>query len=89
MKIYMKATMRGSENGIDIQTFRIGEIYETTEELTRVFVDQLKVAEYYEEPTVEPLIIKKEVVPENKKIEEKDKVVEYIEKKKNSKKKGK
>ena len=74
MKIYMKATMKGSEDGIKIKLFPCGDVIDTTEELAKIYVEDLKVAEYYKEPKKEEPKpeIKKEVVPENKmvKVEE-------------------
>lgn len=45
MKIKMLADARGSENGYQVRVFEYGKIYRIDDELGKVFVNDMKVAE--------------------------------------------
>ena len=40
MRLQMLSTQRGSPNGYDVKTFYEGEVYDVSESLARVFVEQ-------------------------------------------------
>lgn len=45
IKVKMLANARGSENGYQVRVFEYGKIYRLDDELARVFVNDMKVAE--------------------------------------------
>jgi hypothetical protein len=53
MKIKMLKTERGSQDGVLIQNFKEGEIYDVVPNLASVFVDVMKVAEYVKDEPME------------------------------------
>jgi hypothetical protein len=67
MKIHMLKDERGAEDGITVKLYQKGNVYDVSESLAAVFVDQLKCAE----PAIEDggsseEDLKKAMVPENK-----------------------
>lgn len=71
MKIKMLKNERGSQDGLYIQNFVEGEIYDIVQDLASVFVDVMKVAEYVKD---EPIVEQKAMgaSPENKMADIKD-----------------
>lgn len=65
MKVKMLKNERGSQDGLYIQNFVEGEIYDIVQDLASVFVDVMKVAEYIKD---EPVSEQKTMgtAPENK-----------------------
>jgi hypothetical protein len=68
MKIKMLKSERGSQDGMLIENFKEGEIYDITENLARVFVDVMNIAMFVaDEPVQEaPVEQKMAEAPENK-----------------------
>jgi hypothetical protein len=64
MKVKMIKSERGSQDGLLIQNFKEGEIYDIVSDLASVFVDVLKVAEYTLEEPIEQKAMGS--APENK-----------------------
>jgi hypothetical protein len=72
MKIKMLKNERGSQDGLYIQNFVEGEVYDIVQDLASVFVDVMKVAEYVKD---EPVIVEQKsmsAAPENKMADIKD-----------------
>jgi hypothetical protein len=63
MKIKMIKNERASNDGIIIDKYIKGKVYDVSDILVDVFVNQMKVAEIYKEPVIEK---KKVEVSENK-----------------------
>lgn len=63
MKVKMLKKELGSQDGVLVQEFKEGEIYDIAESLARVFVDVMNVAVYSQEEIVEK---KMAPAPENK-----------------------
>jgi len=74
MKIKMLKSERGSQDGMLIENFKEGEIYDITENLARVFVDVMNIAMFVaDEPVqVAPVEHKMAEAPENKMAEVED-----------------
>lgn len=67
MKIHMLKDERGAEDGITVKLYQKGNVYDVSESLAVVFVDQLKCAEpAIEDGESSEKDSKKAMVPENK-----------------------
>jgi signal peptidase I len=75
MKIKMLQTVRGSPNGIDINEYKNGEIYNLPKELADIFIHEgwAKLIEEVEEKIIE--------IPETQVIKREKKVIKHREKK--------
>lgn len=80
MLIKMLKTAKGSTNGIAIVEYEEGKEYELPERLSSVFVDQMKVAVRVVKEFKLPPVEEKEVVKEEKMVEEspKNKAIETV-----------
>ena len=54
MKVRMKKTKSGSENGVTVLSYKEGQTYDITPDLAKAFVDDLDVAERVEDELDEP-----------------------------------
>lgn len=49
MKIEMLKTASGSPDGTSVKNYEKGQVYDVPDDLAKVFVDQMKVAEIFRE----------------------------------------
>jgi hypothetical protein len=68
MKIKMLKSERGSQDGMLVENFKEGEIYDVVENLARVFVDVMNIAMFVADEPVQVVPVEQKMAeaPENK-----------------------